>query len=176
MTSLMAASTNRIWKKWCCAISGPAAAKSLQLCPTLCYPIDGSPPGSHIPGILQARTLEWAAIFFSNAWKWKVKVKSLSRAPTLSDPMDCSSPRDPLKEWTLLLSFSWNICIRGSQPLYKPKCLETFMLWGSWSYLPEEALWSEMTKQPPSPPAVSHLLLKVCLIRRQPSANTVACA
>ena len=53
-----------------------AAAKSLQSCPTLCDPIDGSPPGSAVPGILQARTLEWVAISFSNAWKWKVKVKS----------------------------------------------------------------------------------------------------
>ena len=52
--------------------------KSLQSCPTLCHPIDGSPPGSPIPGILQARTVEWVAISFSNAWKWKVKVKSLS--------------------------------------------------------------------------------------------------
>ena len=48
-------------------------AKSLQSCPTLCNPIDGSPPGSPVPGILQARTLEWVAISFSNAWKWKVK-------------------------------------------------------------------------------------------------------
>ena len=56
-----------------------AAAKSHQLCLTLCNPIDGSPPGSSVPGILQARTLEWVAICFSNAWKWKVKVKSLSR-------------------------------------------------------------------------------------------------
>ena len=55
-----------------------AAAKSLQSCPTLCDPIDGSPPGSPISGILKARTLEWVAISFSNAWKWKVKVKSLS--------------------------------------------------------------------------------------------------
>ena len=53
------------------------SAKSLQSCLTLCDPIDGSPPGSPIPGILQARTLEWVAISFSNAWKWKVKVKSL---------------------------------------------------------------------------------------------------
>ena len=53
-----------------------AAAKSLQSCPTLCDTIDGSPPGSLVPGILQARTLEWVAISFSNAWKWKVKVKS----------------------------------------------------------------------------------------------------
>ena len=56
-----------------------AAAKLLQSCLTLCDPIDGSPPGSPIPMILQARTLEWVAISFSNAWKWKVKVKSLSR-------------------------------------------------------------------------------------------------
>ena len=56
-----------------------AASKSLQSCLTLCDPIDGSPPGSSVPGILQARTLEWVAISFSNAWKWKVKVKSLSR-------------------------------------------------------------------------------------------------
>jgi len=56
-----------------------AAAKSLQSCLTLCDPKDGSPPGSTIPGILQARTLEWVAISFSNAWKWKVKVKLLSR-------------------------------------------------------------------------------------------------
>ena len=58
-----------------------AAAKSLQSCPTLCDPIDGSPPGSPVPGILHARTLEWVAISFSNAWKWKVKVKS----PSVSD-------------------------------------------------------------------------------------------
>ena len=55
------------------------AAKSLQSSPTLCDPIDGSPPGSPVPGILQTRTLEWVAISFSNAWKWKVKVKSPSR-------------------------------------------------------------------------------------------------
>ena len=63
-----------------------AAAKSLQSCPTLCDPTDGSPPGSPVPGILQARTLEWVAISFSNAWKWKVKVKSLSRARLLMTP------------------------------------------------------------------------------------------
>ena len=57
-----------------------ATAKSLQSCPTLCDPIDGSPLGSSVPGILQARTLEWVAISFSSAGKWKVKVKSLSRA------------------------------------------------------------------------------------------------
>ena len=55
-----------------------AAAKSPRSCPTLCDPIDSSPPGSAVPGILQARTVEWVAISFSSAWKWKVKVKSLS--------------------------------------------------------------------------------------------------
>ena len=65
-----------------------AAAKSLQSCLILCDPIDGSPTGSPVPGILQARTLEWVAISFSNAWKWKVKVKSLSRGlrPTTAPP------------------------------------------------------------------------------------------
>ena len=63
-----------------------ATAKSLQSCPPLCDPIDGSPPGSLILGILQARTLEWVAISFSNAWKWKVKVKSLSRVRLLVIP------------------------------------------------------------------------------------------
>ena len=62
------------------AAAAAAAAKSLQSCLTQCDPIDGSPLGSSVPGILQARTLEWVAISFSNAWKWKVKVKSLSRA------------------------------------------------------------------------------------------------
>ena len=63
-----------------------AAAKSLQSCPTRCDPRDGSPPGSPVPGILQARTLEWVATAFSNAWKWKVKVKSLSRDRLLATP------------------------------------------------------------------------------------------
>ena len=63
-----------------------AAAKSLQSCLTLCDPIDGSPPGSAIPGILQARTLEWVAISFSNAWKWKVKVKLLSHVRLFATP------------------------------------------------------------------------------------------
>ena len=66
-------------------VSKPAAAKSLQSCLTLCDPIDGSPPGSS-PGILQARTLEWVDISFSNAWKWKVKVKLLSRVWLLATP------------------------------------------------------------------------------------------
>ena len=77
------------------ASSAAAAAKSLQLCPSLCDPIDGSPSGSPVPGILQARTLEWVAISFSNAWKWKVKVKSLSHVQLLSTPWTAAYQAPP---------------------------------------------------------------------------------
>ena len=70
-------------------------AKSLQSCPTLCDPRDGSPSGSPIPGTLQARTLEWVAISFSNAWKWKVKVKSLSRVWLLVTPWTAAYQTPP---------------------------------------------------------------------------------
>ena len=72
-----------------------AAAKSLQSCPTLCDPIDGSPRGSPVPGILQARTLEWVAITFSNAGKWKVKVKSLSLLRLLATPWTVAQQAPP---------------------------------------------------------------------------------
>ena len=72
-----------------------AAAKLLQSCPTLCNPIDSSPPGSPVPGILQARTLKWGAISFSNAWKWKVKVKSLSRVWLLTTPWTAAYQAPP---------------------------------------------------------------------------------
>ena len=72
-----------------------ATAMSLQLCPTLCDPIDCSPPGSPVPGILQARTLEWVAISFSNAGKWKVKVKSLSRVRLLATPLTTAYQAPP---------------------------------------------------------------------------------
>ena len=72
-----------------------AAANSLQLCPTLCDPIDGSPPGSPFPGTLQARTLEWVAISFSNSWKWKVKVKSLSHAQPSVTPWTAAYQAPP---------------------------------------------------------------------------------
>ena len=72
-----------------------AAAKLLQSCPTLFDPIDGSPPGSPAPGILQARTLEWVAISFSKSWKWKVKVKSLSRARLLATPCTAAHQAPP---------------------------------------------------------------------------------
>ena len=72
-----------------------AAAKSLQSCPTLCDPIDGGPPGFPVPGILQERTLKWVAISFSNAWKWKVKVKSLSRVWLLATPWTAAYQAPP---------------------------------------------------------------------------------
>ena len=67
-------------------VAAAATAKSLQSCLTLCDPIDSNPPGSPMPGILKARTLELVAISFSNAWKWKVSVKSLSRVWLLATP------------------------------------------------------------------------------------------
>ena len=76
-------------------VESTAAAKLLQLCPTLCDPIDGSPPGSPVPGILQARTLEWVAISFSSAWKWKVKVKSPSCVLLLATPWTAAYQAPP---------------------------------------------------------------------------------
>ena len=78
-------------------ITAATAVKSLQSCPTLCNPREGSPPGSPIPGILQARTLEWVAFSFSNAWKWKVKVKSLSRVRLLATPWTTAYQAPPSK-------------------------------------------------------------------------------
>ena len=76
-------------------VTGTVAAKSLQLCVTLCDPRNSSPLGSSVPGILQARILEWVAISFSNAWKWKVKVKSLSRARLLATPWTAAYQAPP---------------------------------------------------------------------------------
>ena len=95
-----------------------ATAKSLQSCPTLHNPIDSSLSGSPVPGILQARILEWLAISFSNAWKWKMKLKSLSRVRLFSELMDCSLPGSPIHgifqtrvlEWGAI-SFSENEAI-----------------------------------------------------------------
>ena len=101
------------------AAAAAAAAKLLQSCPTLCGPIDGSPPGSSVPGILQARTLEWVAISFSNAWKWKVKVKSLSHSWLLATPWTAAHQAPPSMDFPgkstglgchcLLLSNSYRI-------------------------------------------------------------------
>ena len=77
-----------------------AAAKSRQSCPTLCNSIDSSPTGSTVPGILQARTLEWVAISFSNAWKWKVKVKLLSRVQLFAAPSTAAYQAPPSMEFS----------------------------------------------------------------------------
>ena len=95
-----------MWETWVQSLSwedllenemaaAAAAAKSLQSCPTLCNPRDSSPPGSPVPGILQARTLEWVAISFSNAWKWKLKVKSFSRVRLLATPWTAAHQAPP---------------------------------------------------------------------------------
>ena len=93
-----------------------AAAKSLQSCPTLCDPIGSSPPGSAGPGILQARTLEWVAISFSNAWKWKVTVKSLSWVRLLATPWTAAYQAPPS------MGFSRQECWSGV-PLCSPNVI-----------------------------------------------------
>ena len=103
-----------------------AAAKSIQSCPTLRDPIDGSPPGSPVPGILQTRTLEWVAISFSNAWNWKVKMKSLSSVRLLATP------------WTAAYQASLSVGFARQEywsgvPLPSPHGLR---VWLKWSDLP----------------------------------------
>ena len=98
-----------------------AAAKSLQSCPTLCDPIDSSPPGCAVPGILQARTLEWVAISFSNARKWKVKMKSLSRVRLLATPWTAAYQAPPS------MGFSRQEYWSGV-PLPSPRLVAVFVL------------------------------------------------
>ena len=97
-------------------LAAAAAAKLLQSCPTLCDPIDGSPPGSPVPGILQARTLEWVAISFPSAWKWKVKVKSLSQVWLFATPWTAAYQAPPP------MGFSRQEYWSGV-PLPSPKCI-----------------------------------------------------
>ena len=99
------------------------AAKSLKSCPTLCNPIDGSPPSSPLPGILQARTLEWVAISFSNAWKWRVRVKSLSRVQLLATPWTAAHQAPPS------MGFSRQECWSGvPSPIEEPSRLQSMGL------------------------------------------------
>ena len=112
-----------------------AAAKSLQSCPTLCDPRDGSIPGSPIPGILQARTLEWVAISFSNAGKGKVKVKSLSRVRLLATPWTSAYQAPPSmgfsrrEYWSGMPLPSLILCLKKDKSSL-PKLQEK---WSSWS-------------------------------------------
>ena len=84
-----------------------AGAKSIQSCPTLCDPTDDDPSGSPVPGILRARTLEWVAISFSNAWKWKVKVKSLSRVRLFTTPWSAAYQAPPFMGFSRQEYWSW---------------------------------------------------------------------
>ena len=111
-------------------VAAAAAAKLLQSCPTLCNPTDDSPPGSSIPGILQARALEWVAISFSSAWKWKVKMKSLSHVWLLATPWTATYQAPPSMQeyWSGVPLPSQNIVLHqeirktlNRQPNFKPK-------------------------------------------------------
>ena len=106
-----------------------AAAKLLQSCPTLCDPIDGSPPGSPIPGILQAWTLEWVAISFSNAWKWKVKVKSFSCVLLLATPWTAANQPPPSMGFSRQEYWSW------------------VPLWNGWAHTKTRCWVKEMKKE-----------------------------
>ena len=97
-----------------------AAAASLQSCPTLCDPIDGSPPGSPIPGILQARTLEWVAISFSNAWKVESESEAAQSCPTLNDPMDFSLPGSSVHGIFQARVLEWGRMYRRIEILWEP--------------------------------------------------------
>ena len=90
-----------------------AAAQSLQSCPTLCDPTDSSPPGCPVPGILSVRTLEWVAISFSNAWKWKMSEVAQS-CPTLSDPLDCSPPGSSIHGIFQARALEWDAVVFSS--------------------------------------------------------------
>ena len=96
-----------------------AAAKSFQSCPTLCDPIDGSPPGSPGPGILQARTLEWVAISFSNAWRVKSESEVAQSCPTVSDPMDCSPPGSSIHGTFQARVLEWGAIAFSNEIKYK---------------------------------------------------------
>ena len=108
-----------MWSFFLILVYAEHTAKSLQPCPTLCDPIDGSPPGSPVAGLLQARVLEGGAISFSNAWTWNVKVKSLSRVGLSSDPIGCSPPGSPVAgilQARVLEVGAIAISVRGAYP------------------------------------------------------------
>ena len=156
-----------------------ATATSLQSCLTLCDSIDGSPPGSPVPGILQARTLEWVAISFSHAWRWKVKVKSLSPVRLWTTPWTAAY-------WApASMGFSkqeyWVVgCHRHVIPNHQKTCLCVIILilqLKRWR-LPELSrkarnqtqLWSKCTALPPRTPAQeSQFFPTRCLPQNSPS-------
>ena len=134
-----------------------AAAESLRSCPTLCDPIDSSPPDSPIPRILQARTLEWVAISFSSAWKWKVKVNSLSRVRLFATPGTAAYQAPPSMGFSrqeYLRSYTWTWfcsqlpCVKHSCKILLQDLSEVLTcFWALWiskgkrKYLIMEPLW-----------------------------------
>ena len=105
-----------------------AAAKLLQSCPTLCDPIDSSPPGSPVPGILQASTVEWVAIAFSIVWKWKVKVKSLSRVQLVATPWTAAYQAPPSMGFSRQQYWS-GVPLPSPTTLFtRPNCLTALIL------------------------------------------------
>ena len=145
------------------------AAKLLQSCLTLCDPRDGSPPGSPTPGILQARALEWVAISFSNAWKWNVKVKSLSRVQLVVTPWAAAhqaplSMRFSRQEYwsgvpspslygyyTSLEGVRHDLATKQQQYLSSINCL-FFILWNTWTFSCSFLLSCLSSSRPPSLP------------------------
>ena len=113
-----------------------AAAKLLQSCLTLCDPRDGSPPGSPIPGILQVRTLEWVAISFSSAWKWKVKVKSLSHVRLFLTPWTAAYQAPPSMGYSSQEYWS-------GVPLPSPSSTIEFNIFKYFQYLLQGKSWSQ---------------------------------
>ena len=137
-------------------LSRTAAAKLLQSCLTLCDPIDGSPPGSPVSGILQARTLVWVATSFSNAWKWKVKVKSLSRVRLLATPWTAAH-QAPLsmgfsrqEYWSGVLFITLRIltCLLSSVQLLRPHGLQPTQAPQSMG-VSKQVYWSGLLFSPP---------------------------
>ena len=124
-------------KKAAVAAAAAAAAKSLQSCLTLCDSRDGSPPSSAMPGILQARTLEWVAISFSNAWKWRVKVKSLSRVPLFATPWTAAHQAPPSTGFSRQEYWS-------GVPLPSPKESWVPKKWCFWTVVLEKTLESPL--------------------------------
>ena len=140
-------------------LGAAAAAKSLQSCPTLCDPIDRSPLGFSVPGILQARTLEWVAISFSNAWKWRVKVKSLSRARLLATPWTAAYQAPPSMDF---LGKSTGVgCHCLFQGLFFPNSRFKWWGWG-WPcpWAPGIGTWLSLAKQSSASPLLKGLCQK----------------
>ena len=131
-------------ESWTIKKAAAVAAKSLQSCPTLCDSIDGIPPDSPVPGILQARTLEWVAISFSSAWKWKVKVKSLTRVQLLATPWTAAHQAPPS------MGFSRQEYWSGV-PLPSPKESWAPNNWCFWTVVLEKTLGSQLDCKEISP-------------------------